>query len=116
MPSGRSTEGAAAASARRVGFNPQANQVREIPRVGERSAAEIRKKPALFSQQRTTSDGQTSLPSSAVGGVVRERSRPSKKPSALSAPLTPADPSPPKRLSRFAQERLEQQQQQQQPH
>jgi hypothetical protein len=104
-------------STRRVGFDPHANDVREIPRIGERSASEIRKqRPSPASMMASQQEDAAFATSAAVAGLVRERSKSSKN-TAVAVSEMPApsasDPSPPKRLSRFAQERLERQQQHQ---
>ena len=81
-------------STRAVGFK-ETNQVREIPRIGQRSVGEIQKpvKP---------------LQSSIVSQVVRERPRKGRQPKgAAGTTSTDEDNNPPQRkLSRFAQQRM----------
>jgi hypothetical protein len=114
---------------RAVSFDPRRNDVREIPRIGQRSALELRKPQpppppqAMSSVQSSTGGGGGAA---AVSGVVRERVKsPSKKKQKIplrtggiapaapeSASTSQPDQQQPKRLSRFAQERLRQQQEQ----
>lgn len=88
---------------KRVGFQAT-NDVREIPRVGTRSASEL--KPPT-SQQQSRKEIETQV----FSGVVRERSIGSINAPVEDSPST--KPPPKKKLSRFAQERLAEQQQQQ---
>lgn len=78
---------------KRVGFQA-ANEVREIPRVGERSASEL--KPAVASRKE--------IEPQVFSGVIRERSVGS---AAADSPSSRAPAK--KKLSRFVQERQEQQ-------
>jgi hypothetical protein len=120
---------------RAVSFDPNRNDVREIPRIGQRSALEL-KKPQEPLQQEGLRLGYSSLGGSSGGGtgtaavasVVHERVKPKssktrKDKQAIhlqtgsiapqSGPSATGQPEqPPKRLSRFAQERLRQQQEQ----
>lgn len=98
---------------RKVGFQEENNQIKEIPRVGERS---------LPSKAQSTQSTPTKpIENSVFNGVIQERpvastvlERPTvtatggvqERPAATAA-------APKKKLSRFAQQRLEQQQQQQ---
>ena len=80
---------------RAVGFM-ETDQVREIPRIGQRSVSEIQKPSAVK---------QPILQSSVVvSEVVRERPR-KGRPKGTDSPQSNKDP-PPKKLSRFAQQRM----------
>jgi hypothetical protein len=123
------TSSASEPRSRAVSFDPKRNDVREIPRIGQRSALELRKPPP--SPQAMSWSGESSAGGSGVwtaaSGVVRERAKPSskKKPaiplrtggvaaaaSESASTSQPDQQQQPKRLSRFAQERLRQQQEQ----
>lgn len=93
-----STPGQPSSQGRKVAFQSQ-DQIREIPRVGERSASELKSSPAMTTSRRE-------IEPQVFSGVIRERpvdlgskaaDSPSKNPPAR------------KKLSRFAQERLDQQ-------
>jgi hypothetical protein len=88
---------------RRVAFHAE-DQVKEIPRVGERSISEVRK-PAVsrsVSEVRKPAASRPNRPieESVFSGVVRERG------AAPSAPRQ-EEAAPKKKLSRFAQQRQE---------
>lgn len=79
---------------RAVGFM-ETDQVREIPRIGQRSVGEIRKPSAVK---------QPMLQSSVVSEVVQERPR-KGRPKGTDSPESNKDP-PPRKPSRFAQQRM----------
>lgn len=93
-----STPGQPSSQGRKVAFQSQ-DQIREIPRVGERSTSELKSSPAMTTSRRE-------IEPQVFSGVIRERpvdlgSKAADSPSKNS----PAR----KKLSRFAQERLDQQ-------
>jgi hypothetical protein len=93
-----STPGQPSSQGRKIAFQSQ-DQIREIPRVGDRSASELKSSHAMTTSRRE-------IEPHVFSGVIRERpvdlgskaaDSPSKNPPAR------------KKLSRFAQERLDQQ-------
>jgi hypothetical protein len=99
------------AGSKKVSFQHTAAEVREIPRIGEKSVASLKKPPSAGSGLLPANDSNTSgaarpFDTSVFSGVVKERPI-GKSSSSTQRSSSTAETQPKKKLSKFAQERMQ---------